>query len=563
MFPVGHVLGETYRIERLLGKGGMACVYVVSHVRLPRRFALKVITAPAAQGSEYVLRFRREAEILAELEHPNLVTVNDWNVTPDGKPYLVMELLNGEDLAQCLSRTGALPQCVALSIFAQVCEALQVAHARNIVHRDLKPANIFLCKNGMNLYFAKVLDFGIAKSAQHAGGAVTEQLVLMGTPAYMAPEQAQGNVAVIDARTDQFAMALVLYEMLTGRSAFYRRGEAPMLTIYRVITEDPEPLADAQLNRAVMRALRKNPDERYPSLSEFVSAVLSCTPEPIELPEKTDRIASEPAIAPEHRAKPSGAAPLVAPEMFDPELDVTAPVPLQSGAELRGPLLSEAPLPKAVCSSITQPGVELVPHRRLRRSLRQRLLIAGISSSTLLVVGLFLLSGVAQRVPRRPLTVASESSGPTEEPADTASRPPHSPAASLASQPETPAPAARPPAAEPPQAPLERPIPLPPSGKQPVRPRPIRRSLPSHVQPMLSGVEPESPAGKQILSCIQTVFGPNPRRANGLLIRLYRTDQLKVGSPLPPERSLQLEECLSGLAAPDTPSQAVISFQAR
>jgi eukaryotic-like serine/threonine-protein kinase len=174
MFPVGHVLDATYRIERLLGKGGMAYVYAVSHVRLPRRFALKVITAPIAQGSEYVMRFRREAEILAELEHPNLVAVNDWNITPDGKPYLVMELLSGEDLAQCLHRTGALPTKVALSIFSQVAEALQVAHARSIVHRDLKPANIFLCKNGVVPYFAKVLDFGIAKSAQHAGGAVTE-----------------------------------------------------------------------------------------------------------------------------------------------------------------------------------------------------------------------------------------------------------------------------------------------------------------------------------------------------------------------------------------------------
>ena len=100
MFPVGHVLDETYRIERLIGRGGMACVYAVSHIRLPRRFALKVITSSIAQGSEYVMRFRREAEILAELEHPNLVTVNDWNVTPSGQPYLVMELLSGEDLAQ-------------------------------------------------------------------------------------------------------------------------------------------------------------------------------------------------------------------------------------------------------------------------------------------------------------------------------------------------------------------------------------------------------------------------------------------------------------------------------
>lgn len=137
MFATGHILNDTYRIERLLGRGGMACVFVVAHVRLPRRFALKVITAPTAQGSDFSLRFRREAEILAGLDHPNLVNVIDWNTTPEGLPYLVMELLSGEDLAQCLGRTGALPVKVALSIFVQVAEALQVAHAQGIIHREL------------------------------------------------------------------------------------------------------------------------------------------------------------------------------------------------------------------------------------------------------------------------------------------------------------------------------------------------------------------------------------------------------------------------------------------
>ncbi|HRI52578.1 MAG TPA: serine/threonine-protein kinase, partial [Pseudomonadota bacterium] len=318
MFAIGHVLHETYRIERLLGQGGMASVFEVAHARLPRRFALKIITAHDAQSAEYMLRFRREAEILASLDHPNLVNVIDWNITPAGQPYLVMEFLSGEDLAHLLHRSGALPLKVALSIFAQAAAALEVAHSHGITHRDLKPANIFLCKNGLVPHYTKVLDFGIAKSARHSQALVTDHLVLMGTPAYMAPEQARGDSGGVDARSDQFSLAIVLYEMLAGKSAFYRRGEPAMTTLCRILTEDPPPLPDAPMNQAVMRALRKDPDERYPSLAEMVAAVMNASSVPLELieiPERTDPItvrklgSSGGAAAPELRR----AAPAVAP----------------------------------------------------------------------------------------------------------------------------------------------------------------------------------------------------------------------------------------------------------
>ncbi|MFO0656669.1 MAG: serine/threonine-protein kinase [Polyangia bacterium] len=293
VFAPGHVLNDTYRVVRLLGQGGMGCLYEVDHLRLPRKFALKVLSAPSTGSSEYMLRFRREAEILASLDHPNVVQVMDWNVTQQHKPYLVMELLSGEDLSQLLTRTGALLPQVALSIFAQAVAALEVAHSHGITHRDLKPANIFLCKNGVVPHFTKVLDFGIAKSMQHVSGLVSSHLVLMGTPAYMSPEQARGDQAGVDARSDQFSLGLVLYEMLLGTPAFYRRHEAPMITICRVMQEDPAPLPDASLNRAIMRALRKKPDERYPSLSEMLAAVLAAaevSPEQIEIPERTEPV---------------------------------------------------------------------------------------------------------------------------------------------------------------------------------------------------------------------------------------------------------------------------------
>lgn len=308
-FVVGQVLNDSYRIERLIGRGGMASVFEVSNIRLPRRFALKVITAADAKSAEYLLRFRREAEILATLEHPNLVSVSDYNIAPAGQPYLVMELLSGEDLASFLSRSGALPLKVALSIFTQAASALQLVHGRGITHRDLKPANLFLCKNGLVPHFTKVLDFGIAKSARHSQALITDHLVLMGTPAYMAPEQARCAPEGVDARADQFSLALVLYEMLSGKSAYYRRGEPHMSTLCRILTDDPPPLADPAMNRAVMRALSKDPEERYPTLREMVDAVLDASNIPIEaieLPERTDQVVAQAVDEP---AAPAGPRP--------------------------------------------------------------------------------------------------------------------------------------------------------------------------------------------------------------------------------------------------------------
>lgn len=272
-FPIGLVLHDNYRIERLLGQGGMASVFEVTHLRLPRRFALKVLTSDSAKSNEFILRFRREAEILASLDHPNLVNVVDWNMTPCEQPYLVMELLSGEDLSAHLRNNGALPPQVALCIFTQIAAAIELVHQFGITHRDLKPANIFLCKNGSTPYYVKVLDFGIAKSTQHAAELLTDQLSVMGTPAYMAPEQARGNIEGIDHRSDQFSLGLILYEMLCGRPAFHRPGEPVMSTLCRVLTDDPEPLANEAINHVVMRALQKNPDDRYSTLSEMVSAV--------------------------------------------------------------------------------------------------------------------------------------------------------------------------------------------------------------------------------------------------------------------------------------------------
>jgi serine/threonine-protein kinase len=296
MLQPGYVINDTYRVERLLGSGGMADVYVVVHMRLPRKFALKVMHLEQGTRQVFLERFNREGEILASLRHPHIVDVVDRNQLPDGNPYLVMELLEGEDLAMYLARTGTLPVAVALRICCQIGDALEAAHKVGIVHRDLKPSNIFLLQKGPVLNFVKVLDFGIAKVTATERTPMTAPAALMGTPAYMSPEQALGRVREIDPRTDQFALGAVLYEMLTGRGAFSQPGDVVYAILERVVHQHPEPLKEPQLNHAIMRALSKRPEHRFPNILEFLAAVGATTHTVYSLP-------SLPAPAP---STPSG-----------------------------------------------------------------------------------------------------------------------------------------------------------------------------------------------------------------------------------------------------------------
>ncbi len=272
MLQPGIVINETYRVERLLGSGGMADVYLVTHTRMPRQFALKVMRIEGSLREKFLERFNREVQILATLRNAHIVDVIDTNQLADGSPYLVMELLEGEDLAAYILRTAPLAAPVALKICSQVGEALMAAHNVGVVHRDLKPSNIFLSNRGPFPNFVKVLDFGIAKLTQ-ATGKLATQAGLIGTPAYMSPEQARGLHDQIDGRSDQFALAAVLYEMIAGRGAFYRPEDTVYAILERVINQEPEPLPQPQLWKAVKRALSKNVDQRFPSLKFFLGAV--------------------------------------------------------------------------------------------------------------------------------------------------------------------------------------------------------------------------------------------------------------------------------------------------
>lgn len=275
MFSAGVELNGRYRIVRLIGQGGMASVFEAEHLNLPLRVALKIITARLENDPQFLSRFRREAKMLAGLKHPNIVSITDWD-SYEGQPYLVMELLDGEDLSQSLRKDGPPEPATALDLFKQIGDALGVAHASGIIHRDLKPANLFLYQPAASQPVqVKVLDFGLARPILPPFDEFrTQGSLVAGTPPYMSPEQANAEKD-LDARSDQFSLAAILYELLVGRKAFARSGDAIPAILLRVTQEHPPPLPWPQLDSAIRRALAKKRDDRYRSVQAFVDAVLS------------------------------------------------------------------------------------------------------------------------------------------------------------------------------------------------------------------------------------------------------------------------------------------------
>ncbi|MBM7115229.1 serine/threonine-protein kinase [Archangium primigenium] len=279
---VGSVLRDTYEIVSLLGKGGMGAVFLARHLRLKgKQVAIKVLLNSASLNPELYARFQREAEIASQLGHPNIVEVIDFDTLPDGTPFLVMEYLRGESLEQRLER-GPLPLAETLGLTRQVGSALQAAHRAGIIHRDLKPANVFLVptdSGGVVGERVKLLDFGISKMVD-SQTLQTQDSVLIGTPQYMAPEQALGKNSEIDARTDLFALGCIVYEMLAGRPPFAAEpGLSIVQVIFRIVHMQPEPLGSLCLEApesvlsAVNRALSKTPDDRFVDVAAFVAAL--------------------------------------------------------------------------------------------------------------------------------------------------------------------------------------------------------------------------------------------------------------------------------------------------
>jgi serine/threonine protein kinase len=274
--PIGTVLGDAYRLVRRLAEGGMSMVYEAEQLRLRKRCAVKVMSRELAANREAFSRFHREAEILSQLAHPHIVQIADFGTAPGGEPYLVMEYLGGEDLSRRLQRVGRLPLPDVVRIIRQVCSALAATHSRGIVHRDLKPANIFLLDVEGEPDFVKIVDFGISK-VKNTDTKLTHTSALMGTPHYMAPEQASGRLTAVDHRTDQWALACIAWEMLSGRPPFDDKEITALF--YNVVHANPAPLTDRvpslppDVEAVLRRALAKRSADRFSSITSCSRAL--------------------------------------------------------------------------------------------------------------------------------------------------------------------------------------------------------------------------------------------------------------------------------------------------
>jgi eukaryotic-like serine/threonine-protein kinase len=276
---VGQLVAGKYRIEQVLGRGGMGVVMAALHEQLNQRVALKFLTDNAYQHPEAVARFVREARAAVQIQSEHVARVMDVGTLESGAPYMVMEYLRGRDLKDVSTRRGAMPVTEAVDYVLQACDALAEAHSLGIVHRDLKPSNLFLTERPDGSALVKVLDFGISK-ALHKGDTsqmqMTASAAIMGSPQYMSPEQIRSSKNV-DARADVWALGTILHELLTGSPAYVADTVPGLLAM--IVADSPPPLsasrpdAPPELEAAILRCLQKDRDQRFSSVSELARAL--------------------------------------------------------------------------------------------------------------------------------------------------------------------------------------------------------------------------------------------------------------------------------------------------
>ncbi len=425
---LGSTLADTYQLVRVIGMGGMGVIYEARHARLRgKRYAVKLLAGQHAGSSEVLARFRREAEIASRLGSEHIVETHDFNIS-DGHAYMVMELLEGEDLAGRIRARGAMPVGDAMRIADQAASALDAAHRAQIVHRDLKPANVFLCQRDGRDH-VKLLDFGLSKVLDSMT-VMTRQYSLLGSPAYMSPEQAEGRIQEVDARSDVFALAAIVWEMLTGTMAF----AAPTIAdaLHRVRFVDPpdvhlvRPDLPPAVSAALRRAMAKDRLARTPAVAELAAeldaALRASSPASVRAPERLvsrDGLALAATAAPLMPVSPTPSAPFmpVPPSPSGPYMPVP---PSPSGPSM--------PMPAPAGS---RPG-QTVPAPR-------GLIIA-------IIAGALVAAGVWLAVARKLTPESDPPAEPVAQPAEL----PDEPAAPVAAVPD-PAPAT--PAPETPAAP--------------------------------------------------------------------------------------------------------------
>jgi serine/threonine-protein kinase len=274
----GTLMGA-YSIIKLLGEGGMGRVYLAEHTRLGRKVAIKALRSDHTRNPDLVRRFFHEAQSVNQINHEHIVEITDF-VEEEGGAYYIMELLKGQTLAQSITEDGALPLARLISISIQACEALGAVHEHGIVHRDLKPDNIFLTERWGQRDFVKLLDFGVAKLLELGEEQLSESTpgAVLGTPAYMSPEQASGKE--VDRRSDIYSMGVILYEMVTGRKPFRGKSYGEMVIQHLSVSPTPPskiknaPRVPPLIDSLIMKCLAKNPDDRPQRASELISAMV-------------------------------------------------------------------------------------------------------------------------------------------------------------------------------------------------------------------------------------------------------------------------------------------------
>lgn len=328
---IGDVIADKYRLERIVGAGGVGVVFAAEHLGLGERVAIKLLQRSASQSKEALARFDREARALARVKSEHVARIMDIGSLPTGEPFMVMELLEGEDFAVMMKRRGKLPLAEAAEYVLQACEAVALSHGVGVVHRDLKPANLFLTsakasESASSKNVVKVLDFGISKlrGPNDAGRdqAMTQTMSVIGSPLYMSPEQME-SPRDADERADVWSLGVIFYELLAGEAPF----DAPTLPALcaRICTAAPTPLSThgvqipAGCERVLLRCLEKDPNKRYASVHALATELRDALAFPSDAPESTGqrRLAWESSPPPARHATTgefiSTAAPISSP----------------------------------------------------------------------------------------------------------------------------------------------------------------------------------------------------------------------------------------------------------
>lgn len=283
---IGKMVGGRYKVLKQLGEGGMGQVYLAEHVRMKRKSAIKIMRPALVHEPEALQRFTREAENASKISHPNVAGIFDFGETDEGLVYLAMEFIDGESLSATLKREVAMHPVVAADIIAQAADALQAAHDLGILHRDIKPDNVMVSQRNDGTFVVKLVDFGIARTMDRGAQQVTRTGFAVGTPEFMSPEQLSGDV--LDARSDQYSLALVAFITLTGHDAFANSNSKESL-IAR-LTSRPRRLDEVRsdldwpesIQEVFDKALAPDPADRFPTVAEFgitlANAVSEMTP---------------------------------------------------------------------------------------------------------------------------------------------------------------------------------------------------------------------------------------------------------------------------------------------